>query len=116
MPKKEQICGNASQLSGFNHNDSIVVKNIHGTDGDRYRINNLHKKFIEAGGTDSRMCQVKGCPQPGGSTAHVIKTDGRSSNEWWLCWVCNGHNNPNNDTPYPLRNNAKLIRVTDLTG
>ena len=116
MPQKVQIAGKAYQLSEFNHNDSTVVKNVNGTSTDRYKIDNLHKKFIGEGGTESEMCQVKGCLELGRATAHVIKTDGRSSNEWWLCWVCNGHNNPENKTPFPLRVNAKLIKVTDITG
>jgi hypothetical protein len=102
--------------SAHNHNDSTIVKNISGTSDDRYKIDNLHKKFIAAGGTDSAMCQVKGCPNPGSATAHVIKTDGRSANNWWLCWVCAKHNNPHNDEPYALRKNAKLVSVRDITG
>ena len=31
----------------------------------------LHKKFIEQGGTGSKMCQVKDCRKLGGATAHV---------------------------------------------
>ena len=76
--------------SAPHHNDSTIVKNINGTSGDRYtsnpvpafekcnivirfKIDGLHKKFIAAGGTDSAMCQVKGCSNPGAATAHVIK-------------------------------------------
>ncbi len=85
--------------SAPHHNDSTIVKNINGTSDDwytsnllpafekcniiiRFKIDGLHKKFIAAGGTDSAMCQVKGCSNPGAATAHVIKTDGRSSNNW----------------------------------
>ena len=100
----------------FNHNNSTMVKNIHGTSDERYKIGNLHKKFMTAGGTDSMWCQVKGCCNEGGATAHVIKTDGRSANDWWLCWVCAEHNNPHNEEPYALRKNAKLISVRQITG
>jgi len=98
------------------HNDSTIVKNISGTSDDRYKVDNLHQKFIAAGGTDSAMCQVKGCSDLGRATAHVIKTDGRSANTWWLCWVCAKHNNPHNENPYALRKNAKLITVREITG
>lgn len=100
----------------MNHNDSIIVKNVNGTSADRYKIDGLHKKFISAGGTSSATCQVKGCSNPGSATAHVIKTDGRRDGDWWLCWVCAAHNHPTNTDPYPLRKNAKLISVRDITG
>lgn len=53
----------------YNHNNSTMVKNIHGTSDERYKIGNLHKKFMSAGGTDSMWCQVKGCCNEGGATA-----------------------------------------------
>ena len=98
----------------MNHNDSILVKNLHGTSKDRYAIDGLHAKFIAKGGTDSTTCQVKGCSNPGGATAHVIKTDGRRDGDWWLCWVCKAHNHPNNDEPYALRKNARLVSVREI--
>lgn len=88
---------------------------MNGSSAPRYRIDRLRQKFIDEGGVDSLNCQVKGCHNPGAATAHVIKTDGRSNNDWMLCWVCAAHNNHHNEEPYALRANAHLIRVRDIT-
>jgi hypothetical protein len=100
----------------YNNNNSVMVKNINGTSKDRYVIENLHKKFIDAGGTSRQYCQVKGCDDLGRATAHVLLCDGRRSNDWFTCWVCARHNNPHFTDPYPLRKNARLVSVRELTG
>lgn len=38
----------------YTHNDSTIVMNIKGTSEDRYKIDRLKAKFIEAGGSDPR--------------------------------------------------------------
>ena len=101
-------------MSDFNNNNSIQVQNINGTSSVRYTINNLPKKYLGAGGTDSNFCQVKGCDNPWQATAHVILTDGRRSDAWFLVRTCARHNAATQ--PYFLRKNANLIPVRDITG
>ncbi len=101
----------------YNKNNSKVVVNITGTGvkGSRYKIPNLRKKFIKAGGTASTKCQVKGCGNDGSATAHIRHDDKRRrDNNWYLCWVCAAHNHPENTSPYPLRKNAVLVPVADV--
>jgi hypothetical protein len=100
----------------YNNNDSILVRNVGGTSAPRYRIADLHAKFQRAGGTSSTRCQVKGCSNPGQATAHVRLVDLRRTQEWMLCWVCNHHNNPYFTDPHPLRKNAFLVPVRQITG
>lgn len=106
----------ASSSSGVNHNNSIIVKNVNGSSQDRYKISNLPDKYVKAGGHQAGGCQAKGCSNPFQATAHVIKTDGRASNQWFLTRTCSKHNNTNNTDPFPLRKNAHLIPVKKVTG
>ena len=98
------------------NNNSTMVRNVSGTSDDRYKINSLYQKYLQEGGTDSPDCQVKGCDKPASATAHVVCVDGRRSDAWFLARVCAAHNNHHNTDPYPLRKNAKLIPVRDITG
>jgi hypothetical protein len=98
-----------------NHNNSTLVKNVSGTSADRYKINNLHGKYIAAGGTTSTTCQAKGCDKTASATAHVRLTDGRRSGDWMLTRACGSHNSAHNTEPYALRANAKLVPVTAIT-
>jgi phosphoribosylformylglycinamidine (FGAM) synthase-like enzyme len=100
----------------FHNNNSIMVANIGGTSSDRYSIDRLYQKYLAEGGTSSSTCQVKGCDRPASATAHVRLVDGRRSNDWFLTRTCASHNHPSNTDPYPLRINAKLVRVRDITG
>ncbi len=105
----------ADAKRGWNHRNSTMVQNIGGTGSNpRYQIAGLHGKYQRMGGTDSGACQVKECTQVGSATAHVRKTDGRSDEDWYLCWVCALHNHPTYSAPYGLRSNAKLISVNEL--
>lgn len=104
----------ADARHGWNNNNSTMVKNLNGTSGPRYEISDLHGKYLRMGGVDSGNCQVKECHDPGSKTAHVKKTDGRSDDDWYLCWVCATHNHTTYTAPYALRSNAKLISVAEL--
>ena len=100
----------------YNNNNSVMVRNQGGTSQDRFKIDRLYQKYLAEGGTDSPTCQVKGCDDPASATAHVVMVDGRRSKEWFLTRTCASHNNSNNTDPYPLRVNANLIPVRDITG
>ena len=100
--------------SKYNHNNSLMVKNIHGTSADRYHISGLSQKFVAAGGTSSTTCQAKGCSNQATATAHVIKTDGRRDNDWHLTRLCHQHNHYTNDEPIPLRKNANVVSVQEV--
>ena len=105
----------ADARRGWHHGNSTMVVNISGTGSHaRYEIGNLHEKFTRMGGTTSGACQVKECDRDGSATAHVRKMDGRSDDDWHLCWVCAIHNHPTYTAPYGLRHNAKLVSVKAL--
>jgi 5-methylcytosine-specific restriction endonuclease McrA len=55
---------------------------------------------------------VKGCGKKAIDTAHVIRTDGRRSNEWYLVRTCRSCNH--NPDPFPLRSNAVMISVNEI--
>lgn len=102
--------------STFNNANSRMVKNIHGTSAARYTIPRLHHAFKAEGGTASATCQAKGCSATSTATAHVRSADGRRSGEWLLTRFCASHNSHARTDAIPLRLNAKLIPVTEITG
>ena len=104
----------ADAKRGWNNANSTMVKNINGTSDPHYKIAGLHGKYKSMGGTDSGACQVKECHEQGHATAHVQLADGRSRDDWYLCWVCSLHNSSSYTAPYGLRSNAKLISVKEL--
>jgi len=95
----------------YNHNNSLVVKNIRGTSAERYQIPNLNRKYVDAGGTPATTCQTKGCTNNATATAHVKKTDRRRDNKWYLTRLCAQHNHCANKKPIPLRKNANIVSV-----
>jgi len=113
MSKVERTMA-ADARRGWNNSNSTMVKNLNGTSDVRYAIPDLHTKYLAMGGVDSGNCQVKECPDAGSKTAHVKKTDGRTADDWYLCWVCAAHNHTSYTAPYALRSNAKLISIADL--
>ncbi len=105
----------ADAKRGWNNSNSTMVQNIGGTGSNpRYKIDNLHAKYQKMGGTSSGACQVKECQNDGSATAHVRKTDGRTDDDWYLCWVCGSHNHPSYTAAYGLRSNANLVSVKEL--
>jgi len=104
----------------FTHNNSLVVAGINGTSADRYKIEELKWKYVRCLGRLPIFCAVKGCdgikhPNIYTATAHVRKTDGRRSNNWYLVHQCSTHNSHSrNGMNVPLRKNAKLIPLSDI--
>lgn len=100
----------------FNHSNSLMVKNVHGTSSDRYTVPHLYPKYVAAGGTKSSVCQVKTCTDKATATAHVVRTDGRRDSAWYLARVCASHNSASHTAPMPLPKTTKLVPLTDVTG
>jgi hypothetical protein len=98
----------------MNHNNSTIVRNVNGTSKDRFKIDDLSRKFVESGGTTSGRCQAKGCKNAATATAHVAKTDGRRDNNQHLTKLCAEHNHHTNNAEIPLRKNAKLVSVAEV--
>jgi len=91
------------------HTDNIMkVKNINGTSSARYTIPNLKEKYIAAGGTNARTCQVNGCSQPNRATAHVHKVNG--NDKWHLTQLCASHNHHSNTKPMSV-SKGSLVSV-----
>jgi len=90
----------------------LLVKNLRGTSGSRYKIGRLSHRFAAHTGSNVAKCQAAGCCEPAGATAHVIAADG--SRTWLLCRVCKGHNSPRRTAPYRLRDGAVTVPVTAL--
>lgn len=99
----------------LNNNRSIIVNNIGGTSSEYYQIDGLYDKWRAVQNYDPVYCQVKGCKSAPTATAHVRKQDGRRDNNWWLTRFCHFHNHPSRG-PMPLRKNAKLVSVREITG
>ncbi len=101
-------------MSKANHNNSTIVKNVNGTSKQRYKINNLHNKYVASGGTNSATCQAKGCSNPATATAHVRLTDGRKSDNWQFTRFCAIHNSSHHKEEIALRKNAKLVSLSEV--
>lgn len=99
----------------YNNRNSTMVKNLNGTSKSQYTITDLKTKYSKAGGCMSITCQHKGCSKSVSATAHVKHTDGRKGNAWYLTSLCAGHNHTSNTSAIPLRKNANLVAVKDIT-
>ena len=99
----------------YNNKNSLMVKNINGTSKSHYAIANLKTKYVQAGGCVSKTCQHKACSKTVSATAHVMHSDGRRGNDWYLTSLCAQHNHTSNKAPIPLRKNAKLVPVKKIT-
>ena len=99
----------------YSKDDSTMVQNINGTSKERYKIDKLYQKYLDEGGAPVLKCQVKECKDDASKTAHVQVKDGSGDMTWYLCRVCACHNNTAFTQPYPLRVNAKLITVREVT-
>ena len=92
----------------------LLVKNLRGTAGSRYKIGRLSHRFATHTGASVHKCQAAGCCEPAGATAHVIPANGGAGRTWLLCRVCKGHNSPRRTQPYRLQDGAVTVPVTEL--
>jgi hypothetical protein len=72
----------------------MKVKNINGTSKSRFVVSNLKKKYIQAGGKDTKVCQVYSCVKKATATAHVMKNS--KDSRWYLTPMCAKHNSHTN--------------------
>ena len=56
-------------------------------------------------------CCVRGCSRDDLVGGHVIKTDSRSSNEWWLAPICKGHNHYSNTDGMWIDQRVQLVKL-----
>ena len=89
----------------------MKVKNINGTSSPRYVVPDLKKKYVAAGGTNARTCQVNGCSKPNSATAHVQKVSG--SNQWHLTPMCAQHNHHSHEKPMNV-NKSSLVKLSKI--
>ena len=102
-------------------NSHFKVKNINGTSGERY-ANSGSKTgsswlqiWRDQTGSDRTTCCVLQCARTDLVGGHVMKCDGRSSNEWWLAPICNMHNNHNNKEEMFIDSRVTLVAVREGT-
>lgn len=112
-------CFSHEQYPRYDHNNSVMVKNINGTSKAPYKVDKLYGRYVAAGGNPVETCQVKGCCGEASATAHVLLTDGRRKNaaggrQWRLTRFCATHNNHENTEEMPLRKNAVLLKVREV--
>jgi len=89
----------------------MKVKNINGTSSSRYTVPDLKKKYVEAGGTNARTCQVNGCSKPNSATAHVQKVSG--SDKWFCTQLCAEHNHHSHTKPMNV-NKSSVIELSKI--
>ena len=95
------------------------VRNINGTSGERYAKSasktgaSWLAVWREASGSDRTTCCVLECGRTDLVGGHVMKVDGRSSNEWWLAPICKGHNHHTNTAEMYLDERVTLVSVRD---
>lgn len=99
----------------FNNATALMVKNVGGTAASRFVIPRLHDKYVAHGGTKSPTCAAKLCTAAATATAHVRHADGRRTGDWHLTRFCASHNAAARKDAIPLRVNAKLVAVRDIT-
>ena len=102
-------------------NSHFKVKNINGTSGERYANSGSMtgsswlQIWREHTGSNRTTCCVLECPHTDLVGGHVMKCDGRSSNEWWLAPICNMHNNHNNTQEMFIDSRVTLLAVREGT-
>lgn len=89
------------------------VRNISGTSSGRYKQNNLSKKYLNAGGTNTDTCLVEKCNKTASATAHVMKCHGNSLNTWLLTKTCAVHNSHHNTECYKVPTSS-LVKVKNI--
>jgi hypothetical protein len=100
-----------------NHNTHFGVKNINGTSDQRY----AHSKSRDGASwlqiwfretkSQRKTCAVLGCSGAAEVGAHVLITDGRSSNTWHLAPFCKGCNHHTNTKVMWVEKTITLVTV-----
>jgi 5-methylcytosine-specific restriction endonuclease McrA len=103
--------------SNPNMNSHFKVKNVNGTSRSPY-ANSSSKTGLSwlevwrnSSKSDRETCCRLGCTSEDLVGAHVIKVDGRSSNEWWLAPLCRGCNNFNNTEEMFIDSRVALVKL-----
>lgn len=100
-------------------NSHFKVRNINGTSGDRYAKSSSKTGsswlavWRRETGSSRAQCCVLDCSRTDLVGGHVMKVDGRSSNEWWLAPICNSHNNHSNTKEMFIDSRITLVTVRD---
>jgi hypothetical protein len=95
------------------------VRNINGTSGERYARSGSKDGpswlaiWRRETGSERATCCVLGCTNTTLVGGHVMKTDARTSNEWWLAPICKKHNHHTNTDEMPLDSRVELVSVRD---
>ncbi len=102
-----------------NKNTNFKVKNINGTGKNPYK-NSSSKDgpswlgiWKREAKSDRKTCAVIPCGETATVGAHVLVTDKRCSNEWYLAPFCKKHNNWNNTGEMFLDSRITLVSVRD---
>ena len=98
-------------MSFPNHNTHIIVKNISGTSSHKCSCcSSWLEHWWKYGNSRRTTCARRGCNNPIDVGAHVIHTDGRASNQWWIVPLCHGCNRLTE--PFAIDNNCYLAPGT----
>jgi hypothetical protein len=106
-------------MSSPNKNTHFVMRNINGTSKKRYANSGSKtgeswlKIWRSQTGSNRSTCCVHNCSRTDLVGGHVMKCDGRSSNEWWLAPICNSHNNHTNKDEMFIDMRITLISVRE---
>jgi len=79
-----------------NHNTHYIVKNINGTSKNQCNCNSWLEHWENFTGLIAGDCSVRGCTNEATVGAHVLITDGRTPNKWWIVPMCHEHNHYTN--------------------
>ncbi|KDO31405.1 hypothetical protein SPRG_19543 [Saprolegnia parasitica CBS 223.65] len=106
-------------MAECNMNTHFCVKNINGTSGPRYAKSSSKTEsswlemWRQATGSNRRTCCINGCAREDLVGAHVMITDRRSDNTWYLAPLCKGHNHCSNTNGMWIARNVTLIPVSN---
>jgi hypothetical protein len=91
-----------------NHNTHKIVRNLRGTSGRRCSDGcaSWIEHFRVHANLKAATCAFRGCTRTDLVGAHVLHTDGRTSNRWWIVPLCKGHNHYSNE--------EEMVLVKDL--
>lgn len=89
---------------------SVSVRNVSGTSKPRFVISNLSGKYVAAGGTTAKTCQVHSCNNSATATAHVRKS---GNGPMYLTKTCAHHNSHTNNANMNV-SRTSLVKLTKV--
>lgn len=92
-----------------NKNTHFKVKNVNGTSGRKCSCRTWLEHWSNHTDLERVQCAVIPCGNEAEVGAHVIITDRRTSNEWWIVPMCKSHNHHTNDGEMFIDSRTHLV-------